>query len=181
MNYDKYKIVMHPVRIKIIAYINQKGTATTQEIAKLNGDIPPATLYRHINKLCKDGIIEVIKENNINGILEKVYQTKENPLAELAEIVETNNAEQLMKLFYSFTLTLLSDFQKYTARQNVNIAEDGVGFSSAPLYLSDEELVEMADELRSSILKRVDNKPSKTRKLRNFSLVFVPVNENEAE
>jgi DNA-binding PadR family transcriptional regulator len=172
-------MVMHPVRIKIISYINQKGAATTQEIAKLNSDIPPATLYRHINKLCNDGIIEVAKENKINGILEKVYQMKENPLAEFTEILETNNAEQLMNLFYSFTLMLLSDFQKYTARQNVNITEDGVGFNSAHLYLSDEELAEMMEELRSNIVKRAVNEPSKIRKLRKVSLVLVPVDVND--
>ena len=179
MDYNKFKIVMHPVRIKIIAHINQKGEATTQEIAKLNGDIPPATLYRHISRLCNDGIIEVIKENKINGILEKVYRMKENPLAEFSKILATNNAEQLMNLFYSFTLMLLSDFQKYTARQNVNITEDGVGFNSAHLYLSDEELAEMMEELRSNILKQAVNEPSKTRKLRKFSWVLVPVNVND--
>ena len=179
MDYNKFESMMHPVRIKIITCINKKGNATTQEIAKMCPDVPPATLYRHINRLNKDEIIEVVKENKINGILEKVYQIKENPYDEAAKIAVSNNPGQLMNLFYNFSLTMLSDFQKNTSRERINLVEDGVGFKSSLLYLSGEELTEMAGELWNCIAKRANNEPSRTRKLRRFSTIFIPLDESE--
>lgn len=181
MKYGKFESMMHPVRIKIIAAINQKREATTQEIAKICTDIPPATLYRHINRLYKDGILEVVSENNINGIMEKVYCIKDNPYDEASHIGKSNDPEQIMNLFVNFTLTMLSDFQNYTSRKEINLAEDGVGFKSSLLYLSDEELIEMAEDLWKCIEKMAYNAPSKERKLRRFSTIFVPLDENGEE
>lgn len=181
MKYEQFKSMMNPVRIKIIAAINLKGKATTQEIAKICSDIPPATLYRHINRLYKDGILKVVSENKIYGISEKVYGIKDNPYDEATHIGESNDPEQILNLFMNFMLMMLSDFHKYTARKEIDLEKDGVGFESSLLYLSNEELAETANDLWKCIEKRTHNAPSQERKIRRFSTIFVPLTENGDE
>jgi DNA-binding transcriptional ArsR family regulator len=173
---------MNPLRLKIVHEISLKGKATTKEISEICGDIPQATLYRHLNSLLKHGIIEVVSENKVRGILEKVYAIKSNP----ADYINKNPAEltkdELSELFSQFVISLLTDFHSYLAgNEKVNPVEDKIGFRSYPLYLSDDEFIEMMNEIRAIIMKRLENKASHNRKLRKFSTVTTPYKKEGVE
>jgi DNA-binding HxlR family transcriptional regulator len=75
---DVIKAIMHPIRLRIIQELNLKKSATTKEIQRACGDCSQATLYRHLKTLLEYEIIEVVHENNINGIIEKVYALTSN-------------------------------------------------------------------------------------------------------
>lgn len=175
INSEAIKSMMNPLRLKIIQEISLKGTATTKEISEICGDIPQATLYRHINSLLKHGVIEVVSENKVRGIFEKVYAIKSEP----SEWINKNPAElgkeELSELFSQFIVSLLADFDNYLSKtEDINVVEDKIGFRSYAMYLSDEELIEMMREIYESINKRVENKPSGSRVLRKFSTVMTP-------
>ena len=149
---EAIKSMMNPLRLKIVQEISLKGTATTKEIAEICGDIPQATLYRHLNSLLKHEIIEVVSENKVRGILEKVYAIKVNPQDEIDRNTDKMSKQEISELFSQFIISILSDFNNYVSKsENVDIIKDKVGFRSYPLYLSDEEFMEMMGEIHESI------------------------------
>ena len=172
---EAIKSMMNPLRLKIVQEISLKGKATTKEIAEICGDIPQATLYRHLNSLLKHEIIEVVSENKIRGILEKVYAIKVNPQDEIDRNTDKMSKQEISELFSQYIISILSDFNNYVSKsEDVDIIKDKVGFRSYPLYLSDEEFMEMMGEIHESIGKRFKNKPSEHRILRKFSTVTTP-------
>ena len=54
----KADLVLHPIRIRILMALAGEHR-TSQQLADNLRDIPQATLYRHIARLAKAGIIEV--------------------------------------------------------------------------------------------------------------------------
>lgn len=182
INSEAIKTMMNPLRLKIVQEITLKGTATTKEIAEMFGDIPQATLYRHLNALLKHGIIEVVSENKVRGILEKVYAIKENPAEHINKNPAALTKDELAELFSHFIIGLLADFDGYLSRgENVNVVEDKLGFRSYPLYLTDEEFMEMMGEIYASIGRRLENRPSESRMLRKFSTVTMPYKQERVD
>ncbi|MBH1941807.1 helix-turn-helix domain-containing protein [Mobilitalea sibirica] len=178
MNTEALKSMMNPIRLKIVQEISLKGTATTKEIAQICGDIPQATLYRHLNALLKQNIIEVVSENQVRGILEKVYAIKENPQEDIDKRVNELSKQEVTELFTQFIISLLSDFEHYmSGKKSINIIEDKAGFRSYPLFLTDDEFMEMMGEIHESIQKRLENKPSSDRKLRKLSTITIPYHQ----
>ena len=78
------EVLLHPVRIKILTALAERE-ATPQEIAAGVGDVPKASLYRHINILRAVGAIREVREYRVRGTFEKVYAlvTDSGPLAGL--------------------------------------------------------------------------------------------------
>jgi DNA-binding transcriptional ArsR family regulator len=70
MEKEIIKVLMHPIRIKIVQELGLRKQATTKELLSSCGDVSQATMYRHINELLKNEIIIVASENIINGIVE---------------------------------------------------------------------------------------------------------------
>jgi predicted ArsR family transcriptional regulator len=172
MNIAAIRSIMDPVRIRIIQELSMKKTATTKELAQACGDIPQATLYRHLNGLLKNEVIQVVSENKVRGILEKVYAIKENPSQTVNDHLSTITVEELSTIFSQFMLNIVTEFNSCIAAPDVmgNIKKN-IGFSSMSLLLSDEELVEMMKELNQIFLKRFDNQASPERKLRKVSTI----------
>ena len=55
MNERISELVLHPLRMGIIMAIAGRQM-TTQQLAAVLGDVPQATLYRHINRLSEGGV-----------------------------------------------------------------------------------------------------------------------------
>ncbi|MEL1136690.1 helix-turn-helix domain-containing protein [Desulfitobacterium sp. THU1] len=71
--------LLNPVRMRIFQLFLGHDTETVKRIAEELPDVPPASLYRHVNKLLEDEIIEVCAEYKIRGTVERVYRLKNNP------------------------------------------------------------------------------------------------------
>lgn len=169
--------MLHPIRMRIIQEIMKREQTTTKELGEAFLDIPQATLYRNINKLLKDNIIKVTSENKIRGVMEKVYEININPYEKIGEILETNDKEELLKVFFNFNMSLLGDFQSFLEDEEVDLLKDIFGFRSYMAYLTDEEAIELMTEIRESIHKRVDNKKLAGRKLKKLSTIIVPIED----
>lgn len=171
--------LLNPVRMRIMQILIVNETASARAIAEELPDIPIASLYRHINKLVNDGILEICSENKIRGTVEKIYRLKSNPLQEMNDKVQKGSKDEMYNVFYTFVMTQLMDFNSYLNNSFCDLERDKVGFRSFPFYLSDEESDEFLNDLKNAILKIKDNKPGEGRKLRKFSFVIMPAEETE--
>jgi DNA-binding transcriptional ArsR family regulator len=183
MKTDIIKSIMHPIRIKIIQELNIRKQATTKEILKACGDCSQATLYRHIKTLLKHEIIEIVQENNVHGIIEKVYALNTETNEKILGDPKALSREDYLKLFTHYMLSLLADFSTYMKNDDaLNNIENQIGFSSSTLLLTDQEFQEMFKEIGQTIMKYMNNQPKEGRKLRKVSqVVTTTLKKNKGE
>lgn len=169
--------LLNPVRIRIVLYLLRHGSFTTKALAAALPDIPHASLYRHVKRLSEYGIIEVNNTTQIRGALEKEYTLVLNPYDEINKAMEDANQADLLILYYQFVMTRLLEFSKYLDKDNPDLVADSVGFRTFPLYLSQEETAQFAQELGELLGRHVNNQPSDDRQLRSFSFTFMPAQD----
>lgn len=173
MNIEAIKSIMNPIRIKIIQELSIKKNATTKEIAEACGEIPQATLYRHLKVLMNNEVIEVVSENQVRGILEKVYAIKENPSQTLNTNLKSISKEELSTVFSQYIISILTDFKScITVPEVMKSINKNIGFTSVSLLLTNEEVVEMMAEINQIFMSRISNGSAPGRKLRKFSTIL---------
>lgn len=179
MNQNVLKTLMNPIRIKIFLHIQKAQHATTGDIARAMPEVPQASLYRHISKMVKEGILSIESENKIRGVYEKTYIIKNDPLVDIEQIVKDKDREQLFNLCYSFTMSILSNFDRYLNQDDFDLREDRVGFRTVPMYMNDDESDEFIKGMHDLLTKYSGNESSDGRRLRQYSYAFLPADEKE--
>lgn len=167
------KIILHPVRMKIIQALMNGKEMTVQEVAQRVEDVPQATLYRHLNKLFDAGFIHVVRENPVRGTVEKVYALKEPDIQSQEDFLKLTKEEHL-ELFLTFTTQLFSLYESYLSQDHVDLVKDGVSYTVANLYLSDEEFMELMQGIGALIQPAIKNEPTPDRKARNIATIIIP-------
>ena len=175
---------LHPVRMRILMLLSGSQGQTPQQMAEQMGDVPQATLYRHINRLFETGLLAVVEERPVRGTLEKVYalnthlgeqlEPGQNELDALNALSKSDH----LRYFTTFVLTLLDDFSRYLNHvEHPDLAADGVGYHKLVLVLSDEELTALAAALNQALAPFIGLEDSPERKKRLFSTVMMPSGE----
>lgn len=169
----KAKLILHPVRLKIIQSLTNGQHLTAQTIAERNKDIPQATLYRQLNTLLEAEIIQVVQENQIRGTIEKVYALKEPTIQSQQDFLSLSKEEHF-ELFLTFTTHLLAQYEAYLDKDDVDLVRDGVSYRIAKLHLSDEEFKDLAVKMGTLLQEAMQNEPSLERKPRNLATIIIP-------
>jgi DNA-binding HxlR family transcriptional regulator len=170
------KAMMHPIRIKIIQELGVKKQATTKELQSSCGDCAQATLYRHIKDLLKYEIIVVDSENYINGIIEKVYKLNDDLNKMILGDPKKLTKDDYLRMFTQFLLSVLTDFNNYFEQDEpMKGIQSNIGFTSTALYLSDEEMMELMQEVSIAFQKRIEYKQEEKRKLRKISQIVTTI------
>src|ERR1019366_3715262 len=120
-------LLLHPVRLRIIqAFLGDRALTTNQLAGELD-DVPAGSLYRHVALLTKAGILHVVAEHRVRGIVERTYTIR---LAAVrigpAEAAAMTPAEH-SHAFMAFAAGLLTDFDRYLATGTPDFVRDGVG------------------------------------------------------
>lgn len=170
---SKTEVLFHPVRIRILQNLATRNL-TPLQLAEELVNVPQATLYRHLNKLVEAGIIKVVEEHPVRGTVEKVYGLNRQTLQTGNREVMEASREELLELFTRFMLARIRDFAVYLQREKIDLVEDKVSFRQAPMYLTDEEFMEMAAELGPVFMKRLNNKPAPGRKPVVWTTIIIP-------
>ncbi|MBU7593137.1 transcriptional regulator [Metabacillus halosaccharovorans] len=159
--------------MKIVQTLIGRKELNVQQIQARLTEVPQATLYRHLNKLLEGNVIQVVKENQIRGTVEKFYALNEQEQSATEDIQKLNRDEHL-HLFLTFMTHVLGQYEAYLQQDEIDLVKDGVSFRQAMIYLSDQEFQEFIAELSEVFLRVINNEPSKERKARNISTIFIP-------
>lgn len=167
-------LLLHPVRMRIALALSDKQL-TAQQLATLLPDVAQATLYRQINKLVEGELLAVVEERPVRGTVERVYAlVAANTQLSLEELA-TLSKDQHMQLFTAFVTSLLGSFNRYLeSREQIDLVADGVGYRSVPLYLSDEELAAVSQQLNEALLPVLQNRPGPDRQRRLLTTILMP-------
>lgn len=168
-------LILHPVRMRIILALAGGGPATAREIAERVPDVPPATLYRHVNTLLAGGVLAVAGERKVRGATERRFELHTGAASLGPADLAAASGEDHLRWFASYLAGLLGAFGRYVDRGTPDLARDGVGYREVVLQLSDEELARMAAALNAALLPFATQPPAEGRTPRLFATVLVPV------
>jgi DNA-binding transcriptional ArsR family regulator len=166
-------VLLHPVRLRIVQALAGRRMTST-ELAAALGDVPPATLYRHIGTLAGAGVLAVAEERPVRGITERVYVLAEGAASLGPEDLRTATREDHLRYFTVFLAGLLGDFGRYLAAGEPDLAADGVGYRQVPLELTDQELAELVGRIGAAVAPALANRPGPGRRRRLLSTVMMP-------
>ena len=168
-------ILLHPVRMRIFVEVTG-GPATARSRAEALPDVPQATLYRHINALAEAGFLKVIEENPKRGTVERVYGLGASGLT--ADDLRGMTIEELRNALHIVVGGLVADFERYAESKGdstIDPIAEGFEITKTHIHLSDEEFIQLNNELFSILKPRLENHPTKSRKRRMLSYMFMPI------
>ena len=166
-------LLVHPVRLRAVrALVRQPMTAA--ELQEVLGDVAQATLYRHLAALEEGGIIEVVERRQARGGSERTFAVVDGAASLGPEDVASASPDDHLRWFTIFVGTLLTDFAAYLEDPDADVAADRVGYRQVPLWLTDEEVDELAEELGEVVRRRASFEPTGGRRRRILSTVLVP-------
>lgn len=173
----KADLFLHPIRLRIITAISTHKM-TVKEIAKALSDVPLTTLYRNINALVDGGIIQIVKENQIRGTVERVYALSSIPSL-TSEDLRGMSKTDCVQAFTIYSSTLMSDVLRYLDSkpdgEEIHLIQDGVVVSKIELFLSEEENRSLNERIQQIMMDAGKNEASPNRKRHAFSYIVIPV------
>ena len=175
----KADLLLHPVRMRIIQSLLGGRDRSSEEIFELLGDVPRATLYRHLNKLLEAGVITVVKQDYIRGGVLRTFHLDESQTLLGEDEVEGLSVDDMLKYFTTFVSSLLRDFESYVRHQNNTKKGNGMLAVQTPLYLSDQEFHSLSEKLKTIFEENSENVPSEERQLRIVTTFVIPTVRDE--
>lgn len=134
---------MHPVRARIIEAFLGNRKLTTADLRAELPDIPPASLYRHLTRLIDAGVLEVVAERKVRGTVERTYVKPSRQSVSRDELAQMSR-EDLRRAFLGYVAALLADIDRYLERDDTDLRRGGATFRIAAMWLTDDELNELA-------------------------------------
>lgn len=164
--------LLHPIRLRIVRTLAAMPDATVADVSDALGDVPPASLYRHIRKLVAVGVIVTASQRSVRGATESRYRVAHGMLS--ASDLRSASKEDHLRYFVTFAATAIDDFAAYLASGEPDLLRDGVGYRQVPLELSDAEVRRMATAISAAIAPFVGLPRTKSRTPRMLSTILMP-------
>jgi hypothetical protein len=170
------EVMMHPVRIRIVNAL-QGRALSPREIGALLPDVPQASLYRHVARLHRAGVIAPAGE----GGAERVYAVVEANTQLSHERVARAGRDEFAGYFRTFVGMLLAAFDRYV-RQPAPLSprEDGVAFYAKAVHLTDDEYARLRERVVALFAEAQQNPPGAGRRRRTLAFIAVPDPEGGA-
>ena len=167
-------ILGNPSRMRIMQYLAIHGEVTVKELANHFPDIPRRTLYRHVDFLIEAGTIIVKEERKVRGGIERLLKDNTEAFVDNSDLSDSA---------YCFFMELFSRFDAFNKKPHKNFKEefmkDYLCFGTSFLYLNDDEMHAMMDELSEITIKYEKAHNEKygegaLGKLRSISIISAP-------
>ncbi|WP_168915937.1 helix-turn-helix domain-containing protein [Microcella flavibacter] len=149
-------LLLHPVRLRIVQAMLGYPQSTTRELAERLGDVPVATLYRHVGSLIDGGVLEVVAESRVRGSVERTLRLD---LARTSVDPSDDGLVDEARLragFLAYLASLASAFDDYFAAPRATLEDDLVGFRQVAVQATDDEWRVVAVTIRDALLPLVE-------------------------
>jgi hypothetical protein len=166
-------LLLHPVRLRIVkSFLGDRALTTSQLAAELD-DVPPGSVYRHVARLVREEVLQVVAEQRVRGAVERTYMLR--PAAAViapGELAAMTPADHT-RAFMIFMAGVLDHFDRYIAIGPAE-PEREAGYRMAAMWLSDEEYAQFVLDLAAVIQPRIANGPRKGRRRRILYGIALP-------
>lgn len=165
-------LLMHPVRMRILLCL-AGVELSPKEMADRLPDVAHATLYRHIGKLEKAGVLNVVREKKMRGATERTYALATSEHLDLSEEFQRAGQSEQLQYFLTFVVSLLQDFALHLTRREETPRND-YGFHSVVVNLSEEEFIKVMTRMNELLGPLLSNKPVGDRTAWTLSTLVIP-------
>ena len=170
-------LLLHPIRLRIVSAMTS-GKTTAKDLAKALPDIPQTTLYRHIKVLVDGGLLQVVKEIPQRGTVERVFGFRVPPSLS-PEDLKGLGKEEYQQTFSVILTTLLQEainsLNNLPDDDEIDLLGEGYQFNQMHLNLTDDEYMELNNQILALMLEAGKKESSDKRKRRIFTYLFIPV------
>ena len=174
MNEKLIECLTNPAKSQLLRAINERGQATTKDLAQVTSKLPQTTLYRYLKQILADGLIKVVEEKRIRNVNEKVYGMAIDFDAELKKIADDTSGATFIAQFQNFTNGLLAEFQNYLNENEISTSGFAFGFGMLPIHVTNKEAWELYKKIEELLQPYHNNPLTEDRQLRNFAMIFTP-------
>jgi hypothetical protein len=168
------ELLLHPVRLRIVQAFLGDRALTTSELRQELGDVPAASLYRHVARLVDHDVLSVVTERRVRGAVERTYVLRPAAARISADDLTTMSPAEHLQAFLVFAAGLIADAERYLSRPQIDPVRDGASYSLAGLWLSDAELLEFVRDLAAVAQPRLALGPKHGRSRRILATVLLP-------
>jgi len=165
------ELFLHPVRLRILLALAGNELAP-KGIGQALPDVTHATLYRHIARLEKSGLIKSVAKRKIRGTVEQTYALTDEFIDLSSEIQAANDAD-LLRYFLMFLLSNLQEFALYLEHRDTAKNHDFT-MQSLLVNMSDREYKTFVKDFQLLVKPHLENKADKRRTPRTISTTFIP-------
>jgi helix-turn-helix protein len=171
------ELLLHPVRLRIVkAFLGDRALTTRQLAAELD-DVPAGSVYRHVARLTKAGVLQVVAERRVRGAVERTYTLRLFAARIGPGEATAMSAEEHAAAFTAYVAGMLADADRYLASGPVDPVRGGADYRVGALWLTDAEFAEFMRDLAAVVQPRLANAPRKGRTRRMVYTVFLPAPE----
>lgn len=177
---EQIKAYSDPYRLKIVTFLrNHKEEATVKQIADHLGEVP-AKIHYHIKKLEKAGIVELIRTQEVKGIIAKYYFLTGNTF----EIVGDDINDEAKQVYKSQVLNIVNEYydkskeiSMETMSENLNSGQEHKTLTIVfrDIYATEEEILDINATIRE-LLSKYDKKDSNKEPYHVFSALSKLIN-----
>jgi DNA-binding transcriptional ArsR family regulator len=174
------RAILHPVRSRIITLFEAGDRRMTiAELIAALGDVPQATVYRHVRTLVDAKLLAVVETRSTGRVHEAVYAVPDLKKLSMRGDVRARGKRGLLQSFVLFTVTMRAQFARTIALTNVDLERDKIFWVQLPLYLTDAEIDDVRAYIRTLEAKRATG-PAANRSLRAITFFDYPLAEGDA-
>ncbi|UAL07472.1 MAG: helix-turn-helix domain-containing protein [Candidatus Methanogranum gryphiswaldense] len=165
--------LIDPVRGKILLEIRYAEKISVKGLCTRCQDIPRSTMYRHLAKLEKAGLVTVVDTTRKRGTVEKTYSLAEEAFMPSEDQVDPS-PEFLLALFTQYCMAFIQEFQNGLRREGFDLKKDIMGFTTAPIYATEYELDNAVQIIGRTISRLAENPATPERKMHSIGLIITP-------
>jgi DNA-binding transcriptional ArsR family regulator len=159
-------LLLHPVRLRIVkAFLGDRALTASQLAAELD-DVPAGSLYRHLARLTKAGVLQVVAERRIRGAVERTYTLRLFAAQIQPDEARAMTFDEHTQAFTAYVAGLLADFDRYVASAPADPVRDGADYRVGAMWLTDAEFADLIRDLRAVFQPRLANAPGEGRRRR---------------
>jgi DNA-binding transcriptional ArsR family regulator len=177
---DVVEQLLHPVRLRIVHALSAGGALTIAQLCARIPEIPKITMYRQVAQLTEGGFLEVDGEQRVRGAVERSYRLRRDRPTVDAGAAATMSLDDHRRAFAAAMAVLIAEFNAYLDRDGADPVADSVSYRQGTLWLSPDELGEMAADLLAVLGDRLGNAPSPDRRPYLLSAILFPADRPPA-
>jgi hypothetical protein len=170
--------LLHPVRLRIVKAFLGERTLTTSQLAAELADVPAGSLYRHVARLARAGVLRVVAERRVRGAVERTYALRSSAARIDPARAAAMSAEEHREAFMVYVAGMLADADRYLESGSIDPARDGADYQVGAMWLTDAELAEFVRDLAAVAQPRLGNAPGNGRRRRMVYAVMLPAPES---
>jgi hypothetical protein len=130
-----------------------------------------------VARLVDAGVLMVVAERQVRGAIERTYVLRLVATVIGLDQLAGMTADDHRQAFMAFVAGLLSDYDRYLARGDIDLVRDGVSYRMAAMWLDDAEYAAFLRDIAGVLQARLANQPAPGRKRRILGSVLLPGGE----